>query len=66
MEDINSLKIFLAKKKRTNKWLAGQLGINPTTVLKWCTNTSQPNLRKLTQIVNLLEVDISYLLWPTK
>ncbi len=66
MEDINRLKIVLAEKKRTNKWLAGRLGVNPTTVSKWCTNTSQPDLRMLTQIANLLEVDISYLLWPTK
>lgn len=66
MEDINRLKIVLAEKKRTNKWLAEQLGVNPTTVSKWCTNTSQPDLRMLTQIANLLEVDISYLLWPTK
>ena len=66
MEDINRLKIVLAEKKRTNKGLAGRLGVNPTTVSKWCTNTSQPDLRMLTQIANLLEVDISYLLWPTK
>lgn len=66
MEDINRLKIVLAEKKRTNKWLAEQVGVNPTTVSKWCTNTSQPDLRMLTQIANLLEVDISYLLWPTK
>jgi len=26
MEDINRLKIVLVEKKRTGKWLAGQLG----------------------------------------
>lgn len=44
MEDLNQLKIVLAKKKRTNKWLAEQLGVNQTTVSKWCTNTTQPDL----------------------
>ncbi|MCF2603138.1 helix-turn-helix transcriptional regulator [Parabacteroides distasonis] len=66
MEDNNRLKIVLAEKKQTNKWLAGQLGVYLTTVSKWCTNTSQLDHRMLTQIANLLEVDISYLLWPTK
>lgn len=37
MEDLNQLKIVLTKKKRTNKWLAEQLGVNQTTVSKWCT-----------------------------
>ena len=32
MEDINRLKVVLAEKKRTNKWLAEQMGVNPTTV----------------------------------
>ena len=35
MEDINRLKVVLAEKKRTNKWLAEQMGVNPTTVSKW-------------------------------
>lgn len=32
MEDINRLKIVLVEKKRTGKWLAEQLGKNPSTV----------------------------------
>lgn len=38
-KDINRLKVVLAEKKRTNKWLAEQLGKDPGTVSKWCTNT---------------------------
>lgn len=30
--DINRLKIVLVEKKRTSKWLAEQLGVNPSTV----------------------------------
>lgn len=33
-KDINRLKVVLAEKKRTNKWLAEQLGCAPTTVSK--------------------------------
>lgn len=58
MEDINRIKVVLAEKKRTNKWLAEQLGVNPTTVSKWCTNSSQPDLATILKIADLLEVDI--------
>ena len=56
-KDINRLKVVLAEKKRTNKWLAEQLGKDPGTVSKWCTNTMQPNLETLVEIAKVLEVD---------
>ena len=62
MEDLNQLKLMLVKKKRTNKWLAEQLGVNQTTVSKWCTNTTQPDLVTLNQIAKLLEVKVSDLI----
>lgn len=55
MEDINRLKTVLVEKKRTGKWLAGQLGKNPSTVSKWCSNES--DLATLVKIT-ILEVDI--------
>ena len=61
MKDINRIKVVLAEKKRTNKWLAEQMGVNPTTVSKWCTNSSQPDLGYLLRIADLLEVDIKQL-----
>ena len=57
--DINRLKIVLVEKKRTSKWLAEQLKVNPTTVSKWCTNTSQPDLATLKRISELLDVNVS-------
>lgn len=45
--DLNRLKVILAEKKKTNKWLAEQLGCAPTTVSKWCTNSSQPSLESI-------------------
>ena len=65
-KDINRIKVVLAEKKRTNKWLAEQLGKDQGTVSKWCTNTLQPNLATLTEIANCLEVDITDLLWSQK
>jgi len=57
--DINSLKVVLAEKKRTNKWLCEQLGVNPSTVSKWCTNSSQPNLPTLVKNSAVLDVDLN-------
>ena len=65
-EDLNRIKTVLCEKKRTNKWLAEQLNVNPTTVSKWCTNTSQPDLYTLKAIASLLEIDIRRLLNPTE
>lgn len=60
MEDINRIKIVLFEK--TARWLAGELGVTPSTVSKWCTNTSQPDVASLLKIADLLEVDIKELL----
>ena len=65
-KDINRLKVVLAEKKRSNKWLAEQLGKDPGTVSKWCTNTMQPNLETLVEIAKVLEVDTKDLLWSIK
>ena len=65
-KDINRLKVILAEKKRTNKWLAETLGKDQATVSKWCTNTSQPSLEMLMRIAEALEVDMKDLLWPLK
>jgi transcriptional regulator with XRE-family HTH domain len=62
MEDINRIKVVLVEKKRTNKWLADQMGVKPSTVSKWCTNSSQPDVASLLKIADLLEVDIKGLL----
>lgn len=58
MEDINRIKVVLVEKKRTSKWLSEQIGVTPSTVSKWCTNSSQPDLGNLLKIADLLEVDI--------
>ncbi|WP_304522552.1 helix-turn-helix transcriptional regulator [Bacteroides acidifaciens] len=60
--DINRIKVVLVEKKKTNKWLCEQLNVNPSTVSKWCTNSSQPDIETLIRISKLLEVDMEDLL----
>ena len=61
-EDINRLKLILVEKKKTSKWLADELGVNPSTVSKWCTNSSQPDLATVLKIADLLKIDIKKLI----
>ena len=61
-KDLNRLKVVLAEKKRTNKWLAEQLGKDPATISKWCTNNAQPSLENLVDIARCLEVNVNELL----
>ena len=58
-KDINRIKVVLADKKKTNKWLAEQLGRDPATVSKWCTNSCQPTLEKMMKIAKLLDVELN-------
>ena len=61
-KDLNRLKVILVEKKKSNLWLSKQLGCAPTTVSKWCTNSSQPPLETLLKITKLLDVDIKDLI----
>lgn len=54
---INRLKVVLVEQGRTGKWLAMQLGKDPSTVSLWCSNKIQPSLETLDKIANLLGVD---------
>lgn len=61
-KDINRIKVVLVEQKRTGKWLAEQLGKDPATVSKWCTNAAQPSLETLLQIAKCLGVEVKDLL----
>ena len=64
--NINRIKVVLAEKNRTNKFLAESLSVDPSQVSRWVTNRQQPNLETLLKIANALEVDIRELLHPSK
>ena len=61
-KELNRLKVVLAERKKTGKWLAEQLGKDQTTVSKWCTNSSQPDLENLIKMEKILEVDVNEIL----
>ncbi|MGV7106473.1 helix-turn-helix transcriptional regulator [Flavobacterium sp. U410] len=65
-KQINRIRVVLAEKDRTNKWLSEKVDKNRTTVSRWCTNDMQPSLETLVDIAEALDVDIRELLNPTK
>lgn len=63
---INRLKVVLAEKSKTGKWLAKQLGRSESTVSRWCTNEIQPPIDTFVEIAQLLNIDIKELINSTK
>jgi transcriptional regulator with XRE-family HTH domain len=55
---INRLKVVLAEKDKTNRWLAEQIGYTEGMISRWVSNTKQPPLDVLYNISLLLKVDI--------
>jgi DNA-binding Xre family transcriptional regulator len=55
---INRLKVVLAEKDKTNRWLAEQIGYTEGMVSRWVSNVKQPPLNVLYDISLLLKVDI--------
>lgn len=62
-QELNRIKAVLAETGHTGKWLAEQLGKDPVTVSKWCTNTSQPDLYTLQEMAKILCVNIKDLIY---
>lgn len=59
---LNRIKVVLAEKNKSNKWLAEQLDKDPAMISKWVTNTNQPNIETLIQIARVLDVSVNDLL----
>ena len=63
---LNRIKVVLAEKQRTNRWLSEQMGKAENTISRWCSNKSQPSIAQLQEIANLLDVDVRVLLKSQK
>ena len=58
----NRIRVVLADKQITNRWLAEQMGVTDMTVSRWKTNKIQPSMAQFVEIARLLQVDIKELL----
>ena len=59
---LNRIKVVLADKGKPNKFLSDNLGVAPTTVSKWVTNTCQPPMETFVKIAKLLDVELAELI----
>ena len=62
----NRIKAVLAEKDKTSTWLAEELGVNRSTVSKWCTNQIQPPIETLFKVAKVLKVEARDLLVSMK
>ena len=58
----NRIRVVLADKQITNRWLAEQMCVTDMTVSRWKTNKTQPSMAQFVEIARLLQVDIKDLL----
>lgn len=58
----NRIRVILADKQLTNRWLADKLGVADMTVSRWTTNKIQPSMSQFVEISKILKVDINDLL----
>ena len=58
----NRIKEVLRNSGKSQKWLADNLYTTTVTVNNWCLNKSQPPIKKLYKIAELLDTPASELL----
>lgn len=62
----NRLRVILAERNITNRWLAARLGVAEMTMSRWVTNKMQPSLAQLINIAKILDVTLEDLVEPYK
>jgi len=62
----NRIKIVLAEKEKSAKWLAEQLDRDKSTISRWCTNDMQPTIEMFYQIAEVLDIEVRELFVPSK
>ena len=65
-EKYNRIKVALAERDHTNKWLAQKLGRTEMTISRWASNKSQPSIEQLFEIAKGLDMDARNLIHPCK
>jgi transcriptional regulator with XRE-family HTH domain len=66
MEKLNRIKEVLVSKDMTQKELATKMGKSTNSITSVCNNKSQPHLKDLRKIAEILDVDVRELLVPSK
>lgn len=65
-QSVNRIRVALAEKNKSNKWLAEQIGVSVITMSRWVNNRMQPSLNQLVKMANALDIDVTELINRTK
>lgn len=65
-QSLNRIRVALAEKNKSNKWLAEQIGVSVITMSRWVNNRMQPSLDQLVKMANALDIDVTELINRTK
>ena|ERR1700730_9416794 len=63
---INRLAVVLKEERRSNRWLALEIGFTETTISKWANNAKQPNIFIFYMIALALRRNLQDLFFSTK
>lgn len=63
---MNRIKEILKEQGRSQTWLASRIGKSYTVVTNYCNNKTQPSVKLLYQIAQIINVDVRELLVPSK
>lgn len=58
----NRLRIILAERMLTNKWLSEKMKVSEMTISRWKTNKIQPSMSQFVELSLILNVDINELI----
>ena len=65
-QSLNRIRVALAEKNKSNKWLAEQIGVSVITMSRWVNNRMQPSLDQLVKMAKALDTDVTELINRTK
>lgn len=58
----NRIRVVLAEKQISNRWLADKMSVADMTVSRWTTNKNQPSMSQFVEISKLLHVKLEDLI----
>ena len=65
-QSLNRIRVAIAEKNKSNKWLAEQIGVSVITMSRWVNNRMQPSLDQLVKMAKALDIDVTELINRTK
>lgn len=60
----NRIRVILAERSLTNRWLAEQMGVTEITISRWTTNKVQPSMSQFIKMSQIFHIDLKDLVEP--